>query len=167
MSKQLLIMRHAKSSWADPGMTDHQRPLNQRGQRAAPQMANWLAEHDCVPDLILSSTAVRAVQTAKLVVSHCAGLHAEQIHYVDAFYHAPPKVYLENLAEIVEPNIQTVMVVGHNPGLEELVLKLSGEFEAMPTAAIAQLVFEIENWSEVLLRSEVKLLEVVRPKELS
>ena len=94
--KQLLIMRHAKSSWADRSMRDFDRPLNGRGKRAAPRMASWLEENGAVPELIISSAANRAQSTAKLLTENFQ--EEVRVEIVEEFYLASPIVYLEMLA---------------------------------------------------------------------
>jgi phosphohistidine phosphatase len=174
MPKQLLIMRHAKSSWSDINSTDHERPLNRRGLKAAPQMGRFVAQQSCVPDLVFCSTAIRAQQTAELFIENCAGIELDQLYLVDEFYHASPRTYLEQLASIDNVqssngqtnarSIETAMVIGHNPGLEELVLRLSGNYETMPTAAIAFFRLNIECWSAILNSKGAELIDVWRPK---
>jgi phosphohistidine phosphatase len=166
MTKRLLIMRHAKSSWSDSDATDHERTLNRRGLRDAPRMGQFIAEQNCLPDLIASSTAKRAKLTAELFVENCAGADDIELQFVDNFYHAAPRSYLEYIASINNDAIQTIMVVGHNPGLETLVYRLSNSYETMPTAAIAHFQLDIDRWSKVNGSLSATLLDVWRPKEL-
>ena len=166
--KQLLIMRHAKSSWSDGSATDHQRTLNQRGLRDAPRMGEFIAAQGLTPDWIAASTATRAQTTAELLAEHCGDSRQPEIDLVDDFYHAAPDVYLDYLAKLAprgNPEFKTVMVVGHNPGLEKLVYRLAGRYETMPTAAIAQFQFELNNWGDIR-KSESVLINVWRPKEI-
>ncbi len=93
--KILLILRHAKSSWKDTSISDHARPLNKRGKKTAPRMGQVLYENDFVPDVILSSTAVRARDTADMV-AEASGFEGEVI-YLEDFYHAWPSDYLDVL----------------------------------------------------------------------
>lgn len=171
MPKQLLIMRHAKSSWANINATDRERTLNRRGLRDAPRMGQFVAEQAHVPDLVFCSTATRAHQTADLFIENCSGIESAQLHLVDEFYHAGPTTYLNQLAslgdgQIVDKKIETAMVIGHNPGMEELVLGLSGNYARMPTAAIAIFRLEIESWSEIKNSEIAELIDVWRPKEI-
>ena len=163
MTKTLLIMRHAKSSWSHSGLTDHERPLNKRGLRDTPRMAKWLADQGLIPELVLASTANRALSTAELLVESCDEIICE-VQATREFYHAPAAIYLETAAEFPD-SISRAMVVGHNPGLEELVEVLSGEFERMPTAAIAYFEFSIESWRQLSPANAV-LRDVWRPKEI-
>jgi phosphohistidine phosphatase len=166
MPKQLLIMRHAKSSWEDSGISDFERTLNRRGLKDAPRMAQFIAAQDCAPDLIASSSATRAKLTAELFVENCEGVEAEQLVLVEDFYHAPPRIYFEYLSKITDEEVETVMVIGHNPGLAEMVYRLSHSHETMPTAAIAHFHFDIEKWNEISNLAGAKLVNVWRPKEL-
>ena len=158
--KTLLLLRHAKSSWAEAGVSDHDRPLNDRGKRDAPQVGRLLRERDLLPDCVLSSTAKRARKTAAKVLA--AAELAENFELVPEFYLAPPTVYIEKLRTLPD-SCQRVLVVGHNPGMEELLSAFTGEETSMPTAAIAQIEFEIEAWSELQLTSPARLVWFARP----
>lgn len=166
-------MRHAKSSWADQGLSDHQRPLNKRGKRDAPRMGQYLADQELVPDRVLSSTAVRARQTAELLIDHCSGLERDQLDTVDELYHGYPDDYFSQLRTLTD-DLQTVMMVGHNPGLEELVLRLSDSYERMPTAAIACFETDVKSWGDIdngfhhggNIPDLFRLIDVWRPKEI-
>lgn len=159
--KTLLILRHAKSSWKDESLPDHDRPLNKRGKEDAPRMGRLLREMDLTPDLILCSTAKRARTTAGLVAEE-AGYEGEIILLRD-LYAAGPEAFIEALAEVEDAH-QCVMVVGHNPGLEELLEALTGEYQPMPTAALAQVDLPIAGWSELDGEVEGKLSGFWSPK---
>ena len=161
--KTLLILRHAKSSWKDEGLTDFDRPLNGRGQRDAPRMGTLLREHDLIPDKILSSNAVRARSTA-LLAAEAAGFKGD-LELTADFYLAPPATYLQRLAMLPE-EVGRVMVVGHNPGLEELVAHLTGTDDPFPTAALAKVNLPIESWSELTPTTEGELDGLWLPKEM-
>lgn len=158
----LLIMRHAKSSWDNANLTDHQRPLNSRGLRDAPRMGELLVEQDLVPDLIISSTATRARETAEIVSESCG--YSDEIHFTDELYLASPSAITTCLNKLTG-DAERVMIIAHNPGLEELVFGLTGEHQRMPTAAIA-VVRNPVDWSEFKLGVECQLLHMWRPKEL-
>ena len=148
--KKLLILRHAKSSWKEPSLSDFQRPLNQRGTEAAPRMGGWIAQNNLVPDTIVCSTAVRAQETMALVIE--GGPLDSACISTEELYLAPPQVYLENLAQL--PEAQTsAMVIGHNPGIEELVYQLCGEYRVMPTCALAVIDLQIAQWDELFSAS--------------
>lgn len=161
--KTLLVLRHAKSSWKDPSLTDHDRPLNTRGQRAAPRMGQLLAHRQLVPDVVLSSTARRAHETATLVTEAC-GFH-DEVETRPGLYLAAPSEWLTVLGN-VSNHSQCVLVVGHNPGLEELVLLLGGEHQQMPTATLAQLELPVDSWSELEELPRGRIVEIWRPREL-
>ena len=165
MSKQLLVMRHAKSSWANPGLTDFQRPLNKRGLRVAPRVANFIQQQGLTPDLVISSAAVRARMTAEIFIENCDGLGTDQLNLVQDFYHAPASVYLDYLNRFSDESANTLMFVGHNPGLEDLVERLSGCWEILPTAAVAHFDLGTEKWSDSFL-SQATLRNIWRPKEI-
>ena len=165
MGKELLIMRHAKSSWADDSLSDHDRPLNKRGRNDAPKMAQLLVEWDLRPDLIISSTAKRARLTTQMV-AEIVGSEKLPVESTEDFYLAPPATYLEALQRLSNSFCRP-MVVGHNPGLEGLVENFTGHEEFMATAAIAHLQFDIDDWSDLKFSSSSnKLIAVHRPKEV-
>lgn len=161
--KTLLILRHAKSSWDDPGLRDHDRPLNPRGVRDAPRMGRLMVEEDLVPERIISSTAVRAQSTAELAAN--AMPDAPEIETTRELYLASPHTYLEALADYAG-DAETVMVVGHNPGITALVTVLTGELEEMPTAALAAVELEIEEWRDIERAPGGHMIGFWRPKEL-
>lgn len=144
--KTLLILRHAKSSWAT-SMHDRQRPLNARGERDAPQMGDLLRDEDLIPDVIITSDAVRAHTTA-LAVAEAAG-YAREVIVDPRLYLASPQNILAVLEEVLDADVSTALIVGHNPGLEELVEQLTGERHDLPTAALVQLALPIDAWTEI------------------
>ena len=161
--KTLLILRHAKSSWKDTSLADHDRPLNKRGKRDAPRMGKLLQEQDLVPDRIISSNAKRARNTAKAVAKAC---HREdKVELTSEFYHAGPGAYLAVLQNVQDDD-QRVMVVGHNPGMEALVTHLTGRMETMPTAALAHVALPIEKWTDLDYEVQGELLHLWRPKAI-
>jgi phosphohistidine phosphatase len=162
--KTLLILRHAKSSWKFPDLTDHDRPLNRRGKRDAPRMGRTLRERELVPDLVISSTATRAMDTASAVAKQ-SGYKGKRIKF-ESLYAAEPTAYLAVLRELAD-NYQRVLIVGHNPGIEELIEMLTGEIHIIPTCTLAQIEFDIEKWSAVLRRQTDlgRLVEILKPDE--
>jgi phosphohistidine phosphatase len=161
--KTLLILRHAKSSWGDPSLADHDRPLNARGKRDAPRMGQLLADQDLKPDLIVSSTAKRARKTAAKVAKAC-GFELE-VELNGRLYHAYPEDYVQVLREVDDQH-QRVLVVGHNPGLEELVATMAGQYQSMPTAALAHVVIDVDYWGDLRVTSTGRLVSLWLPKEL-
>lgn len=162
--KTLLLMRHAKSSWKDDALPDHDRPLNKRGKHDAPKMGKLLREQDLVPDLILCSTAVRATQTAKAVLDECGG---------DAEIHRHPEIYDGGEDDVLEilralpDEVERVLLIGHNPGLEVLVEMLSAESAAMPTAAVAHIELDIAHWQKLCEVTCGRLKGYWAPRELN
>jgi phosphohistidine phosphatase len=160
--KQLLILRHAKSSWADSSISDWQRPLNDRGVRDAPRAGAWLRDRSLVPDLIITSDAVRARSTAEAVAT-AAGYPGE-IVIEPSLYHARPDDVLAVLCG-ARSEADTVMVVGHNPGLEELVRQLTGEDLDLPTAALVHIAMPIGEWNEVETVTDASIVDTWRPRD--
>lgn len=161
--KTLLILRHAKSSWADASLSDHERPLKKRGRRDAPRMGALLRDEDLTPEIIVSSTARRAIETADLVAEE-SGFDGELVATRE-LYHADPESYLEVAREHGGAS-EVVMLVGHNPGLEDLVEQLSGSWQRMPTAALAHIELDIDSWSALDDEATGRLANLWLPREL-
>ena len=161
--KTLLLMRHAKSSWKDPKLADHQRPLNKRGQKDAPFMGEVLLEKELLPQLILASTAVRVRETIDGLAK--ASLYSGETQFSDALYLAEPDTYLTALRPLPD-TIERVMVVGHNPGLEGLLQHLSGRIETIETGTIAYLSLPIQSWGELTAETEGELVELLHLHDL-
>jgi phosphohistidine phosphatase len=161
--KTLLILRHAKSSWKDSSLSDHERPLNKRGKKDAPRMGELLYQENLLPDLVLSSDAKRAQNTAQMA-AEASGYDGE-IFLSRDLYSFSAEDYLEALAALPD-EYQRVMVVGHNPGLEELLEELTGDYRRMSTAALAQVRLPIQRWAELNEGTEGQLVQIWRPKEL-
>lgn len=161
--KTLLILRHAKSSWKNPALRDHDRPLNHRGERNAPRMGRLMKQEGLRPERILSSTAVRARTTARLAAEAC-GLEGE-VELVEDLYLSGVRDHIEVLRRLPD-ELSSVMVVGHNPDLEDLVLALTGEEETLVTAALAVLELQVESWAGLREGLPGKLVAIWKPKEL-
>jgi phosphohistidine phosphatase len=151
----LSLLRHAKSSWSDPRLKDIERPLNERGDTAAPRMGAFMARRGIAPDLILCSAAVRARQTLNLVLPHLRG--APELVYEDELYLASSATLLKRLHKVAT-GVKHVMIVGHDPGMHTLAVELAGSGSAddlkrladkFPTAGLAVVVFGASAWSEV------------------
>ena len=160
----LLVMRHAKSSWGEPGLSDHDRPLTERGKQDAPRVGVLLQEQGLIPDLIVTSTAKRARKTAKKVAHTCG--YQGAIAETETFYLAPVDPYLAYLRQLPDEH-QCVLVVGHNPGLEDVLETLTGRFERLTTAALAHVTLSISDWRELAASPQGQLLHVWRPSDLS
>lgn len=161
--KTLLIMRHAKSSWKEADLDDYDRPLNKRGKRDAPRVGELLRQQGLLPDLILSSTAKRAHATAQLVAEAC-GYQGEMLLQRD-LYAAGAEAFLDALQH-VSHEYDCVMIVGHNPGLEELLEALTGDAEPLPTAALAQVQLLLGEWAELDEDTEGRLVNIWKPREI-
>jgi phosphohistidine phosphatase len=162
--KTLLVLRHAKSSWEDTALDDHERPLNKRGLRDGPRMGALIRERRLTPDVIISSDAVRARATAEAAAK--AARYAGDVLLDRRLYAASPAGILAVLRNAPEKEADTVMIVGHNPGLEELVALLTGEDQDMTTAALAQIVLPIDRWRDLKASTRGTLSGVWRPKDL-
>lgn len=162
--KTLLVLRHAKSSWNESGLADHDRPLNERGERDAPRMGDLVRERRLTPDVIISSDAVRARMTAEAVAE--AARYPGEIRLEPLLYGAAPDDILVVLRAAPELNTATVMIVGHNPGLEALVGQLTGEPQDLPTAALARIDLPIDRWRDLDESTRGTLVDLWRPKEL-
>ena len=161
--KTILVLRHAKSSWDDPNMSDYERPLNERGRSAAPKVGLILKENNLIPELIISSTAKRAKETSELVKK---SIHQPvDIYLSRELYDAGFDAYVSAL-QTLPKNMQTVLIVGHNPNIEMLVQYLTGKSERMPTAALAHIQCNIKNWPVLSNNIKGKLVHLWRPKEL-
>ncbi len=163
--KNLFIMRHAKSSWNDPDISDHDRPLNKRGKRDAPKMGKLIRDQNIAPDLIISSTAIRASKTAELVAR---GFKYKGETVLDeSIYSAEPIDILKILSRC--PNrYDSILLVGHNPTVEETIKLLTALPEiTMPTCSLVHLTLAIEKWSEINKKELAKahLVHQWSPKE--
>jgi phosphohistidine phosphatase len=161
--KTLLVLRHAKADREDADTTDHERALTKKGTKAARRMGELLKEKHLLPDLVLTSTAERARSTAELAAREAG--YQSSVELVPELYLAEPPAYLDALRRLGK-DAERVLVVGHNPGIETLLFRLTGQAEHMPTAALAECELPISSWSE--LGSEVKgtLQNVWRPKDV-
>lgn len=151
MTRQLYILRHAKSDWASDAPNDFQRPLNDRGIRNARKMGKWMAEQGILPQTIISSPALRAWQTATLA---CNGLGIDEtrIQFEPELYLADLSTLMQTVNSLPAESV-SAMLVGHNPGLDQLVAYLAGnelpiapDGKVMATATLAQLQLE-GDWS--------------------
>ena len=161
--KTLLVLRHAESSWDESSLQDHDRPLNPRGVRDAPRMGQLLVKENLVPARIISSTAVRALSTTELVAGEFEV--DVEVQMTRDLYLASPHTYIEVVEEMGGGD-NSLMVVGHNPGVSALVTVLSRECKEMPTASLAAIHLDIEDWSDLGGRGEGALVGFWRPKDL-
>lgn len=157
--KTLLLARHAKSDWGVPGVADHDRPLNARGRRDAPVMAQRLMADGIRPELIVSSTATRARSTAEAYAATCGREVTEE----PLLYAASARSILA-VAAALPDEVATAMLVGHNPGMTDAVTVLTGAYVEMPTCAIAECAIDVASWAE-LIEDSGRLLRVRTPRD--
>jgi phosphohistidine phosphatase len=170
--KTLTILRHAKSGWDDPVARDFDRPLNERGKKAARLMGAWMKSQEWTFDHIIASPAVRVIETLDHVVAGY-GKRMEP-SWERRVYLASSATLMDVLREQSD-GLQKVMMIGHNPGLEDLILDLVPEdtnteirgsiYEKFPTAAIAQLEIDIESWANID-RGKGRIINYMRPRDL-
>jgi phosphohistidine phosphatase len=147
--KNLIVIRHAKSSWDDPALADIDRPLNKRGKRDAPLMGGILKFRELAPDRIISSPAKRARKTAKLIAAG-VGCDAGTIDVRERIYMQGVPALIELVQEL-DDAWKRVYLVGHNPDLTELVNRLAGEgIDNIPTCGVASIEFEVDSWAHVM-----------------
>ncbi|HEY9076774.1 MAG TPA: histidine phosphatase family protein [Anaerolineaceae bacterium] len=160
--KTLLIMRHAKSSWKDKNLSDMDRPLNKRGEHDAPLIGRLLRERELIPQLILCSTALRARETADIVAKECGC--ESKLTLLDTLYMAESNVVFEELKKLSD-DIERVLIIGHNPGLEMFLQLMSKRIESLPTAALAYLALPIKTWAEFSDQDGAELVEFWLPDD--
>jgi phosphohistidine phosphatase len=161
--KTLLLMRHAKSSWKDADLDDHDRPLNKRGRQDAPRMGKLLREHNALPNLVLCSTARRARKTAAKVLL-AAGSDAI-IELRPELYEAAPAACMAVLNGAYH-DAPCILLIGHNPCFEELLARLAGRHQPFPTAAIARIEFDLSSWRDLTLDTPGRLVNLWQPRDL-
>ena len=170
--KRLTILRHAKSSWDDPQLADFNRPLNNRGWKAARRMGRELKRRDIHFDLCLASTAARVRETLDGLME-TYGEPRFEIRFEPRIYEATVATLLDIVHELPD-NASAPLLVGHNPGLENLILKLSSEdssgfrarvAEGYPTAALAVIELPSQRWSDMDSGSG-EIVELILPREL-
>lgn len=166
---QLLLLRHAKSSHKDRGLKDYDRPLAGRGRKDCRRMGKWMLENGIVPDLVISSPALRADQTAKRVCKRI-GVAEQDIQWEEKVYDANARTVLKLLTEVSE-DVGSVMVVGHHEALESIILRMSkwseipADPKLIPTAGLAILEFD-GPWSTIK-KNDSHLKSITRPRDLA
>lgn len=156
-------MRHAKSSWEGKHEDDRERPLSKRGKKNAAQMGELLKEEKFTPDLILSSSAVRARVTAEVIMD-TLGYHGD-VCFLNSLYLAEVDAYLKELRRL-DDHVDCVLIISHNPGLESLLQTMVDKIEALPTASVAYLNIHIDSWKDYTGDSQAELVKVWKPKDL-
>ena len=160
--KTLYLLRHAKSSRKDESLPDFERPLNRRGKQATEKIGRYLRKELIVPELILSSPAVRARETIERVSK--AAKWKVEVRYDQRIYEAGGLRLLEVVSQL-ENDRKTALLVGHNPGLEEFLLLLTGEMQRLPTAALVRLEIKSSKWANAADK-RARLVWRVKPREL-
>jgi len=161
--KTLILMRHAKSSWKDSKVDDHERPLSKRGEKDAPAMAGLILEKELIPQKILCSTSKRTRQTVDIIAKVCS-YHGDVV-YLKTLYMAEAEVIVEVLNNLPD-SMERVLVMGHNPGLETLLQGLTRQVVPFPTASVAHLVLPVKSWSDLKIDTEAELAECWRPRDV-
>lgn len=149
--RRLILTRHAKSDWDDPGLADHDRPLNARGRRAARQLGDWIASRGYEPEEVLCSTATRTRETWEVAATAAMETRPE-LRLLRGMYEASPATLLEVLRGATQP---TVMMIGHNPGIAAFAASLPArvpldpDFRRYPTTATLVVDFQAEAWADI------------------
>ena len=166
--KRLYLLRHAKSAWDDPELRDRERPLSPRGRKAAKRVARWASTHDVRPQLVVCSSAVRAQQTLQRVLP---ALGEPTVWVEVTLYAAAAETLLARVRALPE-EVEDAMLVGHNPGLMDLLLLLAAPGRLrerartnLPTGALATLETEVGRWADVA-PGAARLTELVLPRKL-
>jgi len=160
MERTLILIRHAKSSWANPLQSDFERPLNDRGKEEAPEMGEKLKKLHIIPDLIVASSAKRTTQTAKKIAK-AVGYDPDNIKWEEKLYHCIPSVFEEVIYELKD-KVKTVFIVAHNPGITEFANQLSSKFGVpnMPTCGAVGVRLNTDEWNSFsIAKREVFLFE--------
>ena len=173
--KVVYLFRHAKSDWAEAGLKDHERPLSERGKKAAPQIAAYIKSKKYRPDLILCSTARRTVETYDALKEVLGD--SVSVRFEDSIYLAEPRHLMDRLRWL-DDDVNSVMIIGHNPGMAQLALQLAqspkdGEEEKshkrmrekFSTGALAVIKIPTKTWAD-LKEGHGRLADFVRPKDL-
>jgi len=172
MTLRLMLLRHAKSSWTDPGLDDKDRPLNARGLKAAPAMGRYMRKEGFLPDLVLCSPARRARETWKLVSEQLKT--APRLQVEDGIYDFGNGGRVLDIVRQNGGSESTVLVAGHNPSLERLALRLAGDThgkvrkrleQKFPTGALAVIDFDMASWNELGNKPGI-LVDFTRPRDI-
>jgi phosphohistidine phosphatase len=167
--RMLYVLRHAKSSWDDPSLADRDRPLAARGRRAAPLIGDHLRRLGIAPQVVLCSSSRRTRETLDLLGDVVA--QDGEVSIDDDLYHATPATLLVRLRQVPD-TASDVLLIGHNPALQQLVLMLAGSggsraqvARKFPTAALATLRATVGGWADLDV-GRASLTDFVRPKDL-
>jgi phosphohistidine phosphatase len=161
--KTLLLMRHAKSNMAEKASQDRERSLSKRGRKNAAQMGELLKDEKMMPDFILSSNASRASQTADQLIE--AMKYKGDRCFLNNLYMAEVDVYASEIQRISD-DVNTLLLIGHNPVLDSLLQMVTDKVEDLSTAAIAHIRLPIDSWTDFSLQTQGELVNLWRPKDL-
>ena len=162
--KKLLLLRHGKSSWDNPDLADQERPLTNRGKEGASIIGKFLKKENLIPDLIISSTAKRANKTAD-IISKKSG-YDKKIFQSEALYNGSSEDYTNIIHEIADKN-KTILLVGHNPAIEEVIERITAEKKIMKTCSLAHIDLCIDSWKNFHYRKKYKLIDLINVRELN
>jgi len=159
--KTLILMRHAKSSWKDHNISDVDRPLKKRGKKDTQAMAKIMLEKELIPQKIMVSSAKRARRTAEILVEETKVNIAVEL--LDQLYMAEIPFYVD-LIKSIPDELERVMLIGHNPGLESLVQMFSNQIESLPAGAMAVLSLPLKSWKDLTPETKGDLVDLYKPK---
>jgi len=162
--KKLLLLRHGKSSWDNPDLADHERPLTNRGKESASIIGKFLKKENIIPDLIISSTAKRANKTADIIAKKCG--YDKKILKSEELYSGSSESYTNIIHEIADKN-KTILLVGHNPAIEEVIERITAEKRIMKTCSLAHIDLSIDSWKNFHYRKKYKLIDLINVRELN
>ena len=162
--KSIILFRHAKSDWNATYSSDHQRPINQRGIKASKLMGSYLAKINEIPDLVISSSALRALETLENAIS--AGNWESKINIEKEVYHASVSTLID-LIKRTKNIYSNICIIGHEPTFSYFIKSITDEsISKFPTATMAKIVLKVESWNKIHNKLS-KLLWIKRPRELS
>jgi phosphohistidine phosphatase len=163
--KVLLILRHAKSSWKNKKLDDHDRPLNRRGRREAIEMGEYLKKTNMIPNAIVTSSATRAIETTTLVCRNCSYNKLVEVNF--EFHRGGTSAYIHAIS--IAPNDKNILlIVGHNPDLEDLIKVITNRTIKLPTCTLIQINMNIKNWKSTAIYGSFKseIVNIWRPKRI-
>ena len=163
-SLRLLLLRHAKSSWKHRELQDHQRQLNSRGRKAATRIGQLMRQQLIIPDAVYCSTSERTRETAARVFAELS--QTPSTEFRDDLYHAEVD-QLYSVISTVPDNARNTLIIGHNPGFENFVTELTGQFREIPTGTLISLHPHIDHWYEFRRDVRIELLGLWKPRELA
>ena len=163
MARRLVLMRHAKSDWANHNLADHDRPLNERGRLSATQMAKHFANTDLAPSVIIASTAARVRETLTRMLAEWP--YEPEVSFEQSLYLASVETLNARVCGLHHA-WQSAMIVGHNPGLADFVSRLANRPLEMPTAAVAVFSTNLETWTDAVAARDWQLTAHWRPRDL-